>query len=152
MNANNKRYSAVIICNDPEEINNLNSLLKDESKIVVKDTFEYFTNGLEYLLRKPTDVVFVNFYPTPVCLSFLQFLNNIDEPGPLLVLILSPNNEFIDLTLSSGLDYLIKPIDKEQIETLIADIDYKVKVNSFKEKIDKICFNSAICDKASKFF
>lgn len=123
----------IIIDDEPysrDELHYLLQLYKDIDIIGEADSGE---KGLEIIMRKEPDVVFVDIeMPQMSGLEMAKALQNMKRP-PLIIFATAYSNYAVNAFRVQALDYLVKPFDELQIAELIERIRSRLDVTRQKE-------------------
>lgn len=121
--------TVVIVDDEPKAIKGLEWELKKFNEVRVISTFTDPDDALKYLLVSPPDCLFLDIQmPTMDGFSFLDRLG----PNQIAVVITTAYNEYAMKALKNeAIDYLLKPIDSDDLnETLKKIIKHKERVSS----------------------
>lgn len=126
--------NAVIVDDEPKSIQSLSwELTNFSDEITILDTFSSPENALEFLKNNTPDCLFLDIQmPTMDGFQFLDKLTNRDFP----VIITTAYDEYAIKALKhEAIDYLLKPIDSDDLNDTIGKIK---KFNSKVLSIDKL--------------
>jgi two-component system LytT family response regulator len=126
--------NAVIVDDEPKAIQSLSwELTNFSDEITILDTFSSPENALEFLKHNTPDCLFLDIQmPTMDGFQFLDKLTNRDFP----VIITTAYDEYAIKALKhEAIDYLLKPIDSDDLNDTIEKIK---KFNSKPLSIDKL--------------
>lgn len=127
---------AVIVDDEPKAIQSLSWELSHFSEeIEIINTFTYPEDALEYLNQHTPDCLFLDIQmPTMDGFQFLEKLSNKNFP----VVITTAYNEFAIKALKhEAIDYLLKPIDSDDLEETIKKIKKYNSKNFTSSKIEE---------------
>jgi two-component system LytT family response regulator len=125
---------AVIVDDEPKAIQSLSwELTNFSDEITILDTFSSPENALDFLKQNTPDCLFLDIQmPTMDGFQFLDKLTNRDFP----VIITTAYDEYAIKALKhEAIDYLLKPIDSDDLNDTIEKIK---KFNSKPLSIDKL--------------
>ena len=129
---------AVIVDDEEKAIKSLEWELSNfEEKIEVVETFTNTELALAYLQENIIDCLFLDIeMPT---MDGFQFIDKLEKRDFAIVITTAYNQYAIEAIKKEALDYLLKPIDSDDLEvTLIKVENFRSKTNVASEKFEEI--------------
>jgi len=107
----------VVIDDEPKAIENLCFALKNFDSLTVLKTFTNPKTAISFLLQNDVDLVFLDI-EMPVMDGF-QFLNEVQQLNFEVIITTAYSNYAIKAFKHNAIDYLLKPIDKDELKLTI---------------------------------
>ncbi|MDO6674074.1 LytTR family DNA-binding domain-containing protein [Tenacibaculum sp. 1B UA] len=128
---------AVIVDDEPKAIQGLSwELSTFENDIEVIETFTIAEKAIKFINENSIDCLFLDIeMPTMDGFQLLEKLENKD----FAIIITTAYNEYaIKALKNQAIDYLLKPIDSDDLEETIGRVKQHYKKNNNTEKVEKI--------------
>jgi len=134
---------AIIVDDEDKAIKSLLwELSHFNDKIEVLETFSKPEEGLKYIENNKIDCLFLDIeMPT---MDGFQFIKNINKRDFAIVITTAYNQYAIEALKKEALDYLLKPVDSDDLEACLLKIDNHAKKNvtfDMNEKFEEILIN-----------
>ena len=130
------KTTVVIIEKSPNELKELQSLLKKDGNFSIRGTATAGTKGITLITNLAPQLVFVNVDLQDISgLEFVRILHS-RNIFPEIVFTASDAACAYDSLKLEPLDFMVKPIQKETIENMYTQLKYKQKKNELRRKID----------------
>ena len=135
--------TSVIIDDEPKAIQSLSWELSNFSdEIEVKATFNDPEKALIYLVDNEVDCLFLDVeMPTMDGFKFLNNLNNLTSANCAVVITTAYNEYAIKALKKNATDYLLKPIDRDDLKETIEKIKKQNSTSLNPNKIEKVLLN-----------
>jgi two-component system LytT family response regulator len=135
--------TSVIIDDEPKAIQSLSWELSNFSdEIEVKATFNDPGKALIYLVDNEVDCLFLDVeMPTMDGFKFLNNLNNLTSANCAVVITTAYNEYAIKALKKNATDYLLKPIDRDDLKETIEKIKKQNSTSLNPNKIEKVLLN-----------
>ena len=119
---------AILIDDEPIALKGLHFELKNFSeKIDVAGTFSNATDALDFLNNREVDVVFLDMEMPSM--DGLSFLEHFQERTFEVVFTTAHSSYAIDAVKSDAVDYLLKPIEREELASCLDRLKKKMLKN-----------------------
>jgi len=131
---------AVIIDDEPKAIQSLSWELSNfPDKVEVIATFTEPEKALIYLSNNTIDCLFLDIeMPT---MDGFQFLDKLEKKDFAIIITTAYNEYAIKALKNEAIDYLLKPIDTDDLEEALAKIKKHNSKNTTTDKFEKILLN-----------
>ena len=128
--------TSIIIDDEPKALKSLTWELSNFSnEIEVKATFKDPEKALIYLAENEIDCLFLDIeMPT---MDGFQFLSKLDSPNFAIVITTAYNEYAIKALKKDAIDYLLKPIDRDDLKETIEKIKKHSSKSINSNKIEK---------------
>ncbi|WP_278674513.1 response regulator [Acidaminococcus fermentans] len=130
-----------IIVEDDPMVAALNKqyLLKSSSKLKIVGAFKDGQSALDYLLKKPVDLVILDVYlPVLNGLELLQQIRQEKIETDVIMVTAARNRDEIQLAMRLGvMDYLVKPFDFDRFQQAIQHFFHKHDLMTSKTTLDQ---------------
>ena len=140
--------TSIIIDDEPKALKSLTWELSNFSnEIEVKATFKDPEKALIYLAKNEIDCLFLDIeMPT---MDGFQFLSKLDSPNFAIVITTAYNEYAIKALKKDAIDYLLKPIDRDDLKETIEKIKKHSSKSINSNKIEKVLlrFNDQLSSK-----
>ena len=135
--------TSVIIDDEPKAIQSLSWELSNFiDEIEVKATFNDPEKALIYLVDNEVDCLFLDVeMPTMDGFKFLNNLNNLTSANCAVVITTAYNEYAIKALKKNATDYLLKPIDRDDLKETIEKIKKQNSTSLNPNKIEKVLLN-----------
>jgi two-component system, LytTR family, response regulator len=104
-------------------------------KVKIVDTFSNPLEAFLFLKKQPVDCLFLDI-EMPEMDGF-QFLKNFPNPSFQVIITTAFNHYAIKALKERAMDYLLKPIDSEDLVEAVAKVTQKLEENSNKDTLEK---------------
>lgn len=134
---------AVIVDDEQHCINWLNDALKNhQNEVIVTNIFSSVDEALTFLKKSQPDLLFLDVQILEKTgFDLLKSLENISFE----VIFTTAHVRFaIDAFRFSAVDYLLKPIDQDDLKVAIEKVSEKLKTKDFSSKVDILLANAQI--------
>ena len=135
--------TSVIIDDEPKAIQSLSWELSNFiDEIEVKATFNDPEKALIYLVDNEVDCLFLDVeMPTMDGFKFLNNLNNLTSANCAVVITTAYNEYAIKALKKNATDYLLKPIDRDDLKETIEKIKKQNSTSLNSNKIEQVLLN-----------
>lgn len=148
-----KRYTAILVDDEPKAIAELETLLKKHDDILVVGKFTEPDPAVKATLAQKPDLLFLDIQmPVKDGFQLLEEIKDqrIDSTLPVIVFITAFNQYALKAIKAACFDYLLKPIDPEELETTIKRLKQARPSDSGKSMVDQL-LNMIKPDKKIRF-
>ncbi|WP_422089928.1 LytR/AlgR family response regulator transcription factor [Tenacibaculum ovolyticum] len=131
---------AVIVDDEPKAIQGLSWELSNfNNDLEIIQTFTVAEEAIKYINENPIDCLFLDIeMPT---MDGFQLLEKLDKKDFAVVITTAYNEYAIKALKSEAIDYLLKPIDSDDLEETLGRVKNHYIKNSNNEKFEKILSN-----------
>ncbi|CAM1354843.1 DNA-binding response regulator [Tenacibaculum discolor] len=128
---------AVIVDDEPKAIQGLSwELSSFESDIEIIETFTVAEKAIKFINENSIDCLFLDIeMPT---MDGFQLLEKIEDKDFAIIITTAYNEYAIKALKNQAIDYLLKPIDSDDLEETIGRVKQHYKKNNNTEKVEKI--------------
>lgn len=128
---------AVIVDDEPKAIQGLSwELSSFERDIEIIETFTVAEKAIKFINENSIDCLFLDIeMPT---MDGFQLLEKIEDKDFAIIITTAYNEYAIKALKNQAIDYLLKPIDSDDLEETIGRVKQHYKKNNNTEKVEKI--------------
>jgi two-component system LytT family response regulator len=132
---------AVIIDDEPHCINRLTEMLKDycSDKVQLLDSFSSVKEGITGILKLHPDVVFLDVQMNDK--TGFDLLNELSEINFEVIFTTAYEKYAVQAFKFSAIDYLLKPVDADDVVAAVNKVTKKISGNDISQKIDTLFHN-----------
>ncbi|RLD52170.1 MAG: hypothetical protein DRJ05_17680 [Bacteroidetes bacterium] len=135
-----KPIQAIIVDDEPEALDILESLLTDFSDIEILSKDNSVDSALISILRYKPDIVFLDIdMPNKNGFELVQELKQLNL-CPTIIFVTAYNNFAIDAIKCAAFDYLVKPVDIDDLQLCISRYKTDAEKGLFSDKVDDLLF------------
>lgn len=137
-NSGGDTIKAIIIDDEKFACENLAHLLTKINGIALKKYFLKATEALDYLLDNPVDLIFLDIrMPGMDGFAFLDKLQSFSF-APAIIFVTGFEEFAIKAVKKAAFDFLLKPINEDELQECILRYKIERKQNKEKEKMEKL--------------
>jgi len=132
---------AVIIDDEPHCINRLSEMLADycSDKVQLLDSFSSVKEGITGILKLHPDVVFLDVQMNDK--TGFDLLNELSEINFEVIFTTAYEKYAVQAFKFSAIDYLLKPVDADDVVAAVNKVTKKISGNDISQKIDTLFHN-----------
>ena len=135
-----KPIQAIIVDDEPEALDILESLLTDFSDIEILSKDNSVDSALISILRYKPDIVFLDIdMPNKNGFELVKELKQLNL-CPTVIFVTAYNNFAIDAIKCAAFDYLVKPVDIDDLQLCISRYKTDAEKGLFSDKVDDLLF------------
>lgn len=110
------KIAAIIIDDEPEARNNLKNLLKlSDAEVEILADFDNGPDAIEFVRSTHVDCIFLDIELPKM--SGFQFLERVELEKTFVIFVTAHTNYAIRALRANAIDYILKPIDFDELET-----------------------------------
>ncbi|MCB0806074.1 MAG: response regulator transcription factor [Bacteroidales bacterium] len=133
-----EKITTAIIDDEPEAQKLLEQLISDHSNLEIVGTGESVDTGLEIVSKQRPDIVFLDIdMPGRNGFELVRELKTL-QIFPAIIFVTAYDHFAIEAIRHSAFDFLIKPVDIDELQKAIARYRFEFRLNSMENKIDKL--------------
>jgi len=130
------RYRAIIVDDDPEALDILENLLVDHQEIKVVAKESNADEALKAIIRHNPDLIFLDIeMPGKDGFELVREMRDY-HLNPVIIFVTAFNQYAINAFKVAAFDYLMKPVDRDELARCMARLAGEEKKKAFPERID----------------
>ena len=135
-----KPIQAIIVDDEPEALDILENLLTDFSDIEILSKDNSVDSALISILKNKPDIVFLDIdMPNKNGFELVKELKQLNL-CPTIIFVTAYNDFAIDAIKCAAFDYLVKPVDIDDLQLSISRYKAEVDKSLFSEKMDNLLY------------
>lgn len=136
------KIKTIIVDDEPEGIDILSSLLSNYGDIQIIEQCSNADQAIESIVKFVPDLVFLDIQmPIKSGFDVILEMKHLQITGPFIIFTTAYDKYAIQAIKFAAFDYLLKPIDMEELNKTLMRFKTNILKNNFFHKIDTLCKN-----------